>query len=425
MTEEIIDHRKIGITQELFFFSEHSPGSTFWLPNGTIIYNKLQQFIRDEYYKRGFQEVKSPIIAKSSLWKISSHWQVYKKNMFCFDCDNDVNEDDKDNNQVNEDDKDNNQINDDENMYAMSAMNCPKHCLIYQFHNRSYRELPLRFADFGSLHRNELRGALTGLTRTKCFAQDDAHVFCTQSQIKSEMKSCLEFLNTVYGIFGYHFDVKLSTRPDQYIGELAVWDLAEKQLAEVLNESGLKWEMALQDGAFYGPKIDIQLTDSLNRKHQCATIQLDFNLPERFKLEYVDEKGQSQRPVMIHRAIYGSFERFIAILLEHTNGKLPFWLNYHQVAILPITDKFNEYAHQVKNRLMEHKYYVDVDDSDLLLNKKVSNAQLKHYNYILVVGKNEQKNNTVSIRYRDNDVKKVVLIDDLISELVNNVKEFK
>jgi len=406
MTEENQDvplNIKIGQEQGLFFFNELSPGSAFWLPNGVRVYNKLQSFIRDEYYKRGFQEVITPIIAKEELWQISGHLDKYKSNIFCIE----------------------DGCGEDKEIYYMKPMQCPLACMLYKHQNISYRQLPLRLADFGDLHRNELRGSLKSLFRNKKFKQDDAHIYCTQSQIKSEMNNCLEFLNTVYGIFNYHFDVKLSTRPNEYIGDISVWDSAEKQLAEVLNESGLKWELDPQSGAFYGPKIDIQLTDSLGRKHQCATIQLDFNLPERFKLEYIDEKGQPQRPVMIHRAIYGSFERFIAILLEHTNGKLPFWLNYHQVAILPITDKFNDYAHQVKNRLMEYKYYVDVDDSDLQLGKKVSNAQLKHYNYILVVGQNEQKNNTVSIRYRDNDVKKVVSIDDLISELTQCVKDFK
>lgn len=394
---------KIGQEQELFFFNEFSPGSAFWLPNGVRVYNKLQTFIRDEYYKRGFQEVKTPIIAKEELWEISGHLSKYKDSMFCI-----------------EDGE-----GEDKEVYYMKPMQCPLHCMMYKHQHISYKQLPLRLADFGDLHRNELRGSLRSLFRNKKFAQDDAHVFCTAAQIKGEIKSCLAFLTDVYGIFGFQFEVALSTRPDKYIGDIKVWDDAEKQLADVLNESGFKWTVKEKDGAFYGNKIDIQLTDSLGRKHQCATIQLDFNLPECFKLEYIDDKGVPQRPVMIHRAIYGSFERFIAVLLEHTNGKLPFWLNYHQVVVIPITNAFDNYAHFVKQKLMEYKYYVDVDDSDLQLNKKISNAQLKHYNYILVVGKNEVNDNTVSIRYRDNNTKKTVKIDELLEELAQNVKEFK
>ena len=403
-----IDHRKIGIDQELFFFHELSPGSAFWLPNGTKIFNKLQNFIRDEYFKRGFQEVMSPILGKQELWEISGHWQKYKDDMFCLECNNDSDDSDK-------------------SQYAMKPMQCPLHCLMFKFRNRSYKELPLRFGDFGPLHRNEATGSLRGLLRGKKFCQDDAHIFCTYNQIKSEMQNALEFLTHVYSKFGFQFEVSLSTRPEEFIGEIEVWDKAEKELTEVLNDSGLQWSECKFGGAFYGPKIDIHLTDSLNRKHQCATIQLDFQLPskERFDLKYVDENGEYQTPVMIHRAIYGSFERFIAILCEHYNKKWPFWINPNQIAVLPISEKFLSYANHVKDELRKHKFYVDVDESSNTIPKKIRNAQDEQYNYILVVGQKEIDTNTVNVRYRDNDTKKMISIGELIVELDNNIIEFK
>jgi len=397
--EETIDHRKIGIEQELFFFSELSPGSAFWLPNGTRLFNVLQSFIRDEYFKRGFQEIMTPIVAKQDMWAISGHWDQYKENMFCFDC--------------------------DDTEYAISPMGCPKACLMFKHKVRSYRELPLRLADFGALHRNEASGSLTGLTRGRLFKQDDCHIFATQNQIKQEIKGALEFLTFVYSKFGFKFNVALSTRPEKFIGEIEVWDKAEKELAEVLDESGLEWAIDSQSGAFYGPKIDIQLTDSLGRKHQCGTIQLDFQLPLRFDLKYVDAHEGLQTPVIIHRAIYGSFERFIAILCEHYNSAWPFWLNPRQVQIVPVSEKFLDYANHVRNELRKHKFYVDVDESDNTVPKKVRAAQVAQYNYILVVGQKEVDAKTVNVRYRDTEDKKMVSIDDLVSELNKNLADFK
>ena len=403
-TSSEVDHRKIGIDHELFFLHEYSPGSAFWLPNGTKIYGKLMSFIRDEYIKRGFQEVQTPVIAKEELWEISGHAKEYKDDMFYLE-----------------------KNSDDSSQYAMKPMQCPLHCLMFKYRNRSYKELPLRLADFGSLHRNELSNTLRGLFRGKKFTQDDAHVFCTYDQIKSEMLNALDFLTFVYGKFGFEFTVGLSTRPDNFIGEIEVWDKAEKELTDVLNESELKWNIKEKDGAFYGPKIDIHLTDSLGRQHQCATIQLDFQLPSDkcFKLEYLDEKGELIRPVMIHRAIYGSFERFIAILCEHYNGKWPFWLNPKQIKVIPISEKHLDYANFVAEALRKGKCYVDVDITDNRIAKKISNAQLEFYNYMLVVGDKEANNNTVNVRYRDNDVKKLFTIDELIKELDQNVADFK
>ncbi|CAL1530765.1 unnamed protein product [Lymnaea stagnalis] len=289
------DHRKIGKEQELFFFHELSPGSCFFLPRGAHIYNTLINFIKSEYWKRGFTEVVSPNIYNSKLWEISGHWEHYAENMFSFDC--------------------------EKEKYALKPMNCPGHCLMFDHRVRSWRELPLRFADFGVLHRNEVSGALSGLTRVRRFQQDDAHIFCRRDQIKEEIMSCLEFLSSVYGKFHFTFHLKLSTRPDKFLGEKEVWDTAEKQLEETLNAFGHKWELNPGDGAFYGPKIDITINDALKRSHQCATIQLDFQLPERFNLTYMNDKQEKERPVIVHRAILGSVERMIAILCESFGGK--------------------------------------------------------------------------------------------------------
>jgi threonyl-tRNA synthetase len=326
------DHRKIGKEQELFFFSDYSPGSCFFLPHGMTIYNTLMAFLRQEYWKRGYQEVGSPNMFNSELWKISGHWQHYHEDMFTFDVEKDK--------------------------WALKPMNCPGHCLIFRHRERSYRELPIRMADFGILHRNEASGALSGLTRVRRFQQDDTHIFCTQDQITEEIAGLFDFLREVYGKFGFTFKLKLSTRPEGFLGDIETWDKAEAKLTEALNqftaEGGAKWELNPGDGAFYGPKIDITISDALKRDFQCATIQLDFQLPNQFRLEYMTSEVSSAkakeeatkpkeetqkpqepkdkvkdlpaeeaktipppqpgyaRPVMIHRAIYGSFERFIA-----------------------------------------------------------------------------------------------------------------
>ncbi|KAJ1838134.1 threonyl-tRNA synthetase, partial [Coemansia sp. RSA 2703] len=290
------DHRKIGQQQELFFFHELSPGSAFFLPHGARIYNTLVEFIRSMYRERGFEEVVTPNMFNVKLWEQSGHWANYQDAMFSLDV--------------------------EKEKFGLKPMNCPGHCLIFGQRDRSYRELPIRFADFGVLHRNEASGALSGLTRVRRFQQDDAHIFCTQEQVKSEITGVLEFLKDVYGIFGFTFELKLSTRPEKFLGEIEVWNRAEKQLEDALNEFGVKWTINPGDGAFYGPKIDITIRDALKRGHQCATIQLDFQLPVRFQLHYrapntKSEEADSelgsdfQRPVIIHRAILGSVERMI------------------------------------------------------------------------------------------------------------------
>ena len=351
------DHRKLGIEQELFFFHELSPGSCFFYPRGAHIYNKLVEFIRTEYWRRGFSEVVSPNIYNAKLWQTSGHWQHYADDMFRFEV--------------------------EKEKYGLKPMNCPGHCLIFDNRPRSWKELPLRFADFGVLHRNELSGALTGLVRVRRFQQDDAHIFCMPSQIKQEMRGALAFLKHVYTTFGFTYQLKLSTRPEKYLGEASVWDEAEKMMQESLDEAGLPWKLNPGDGAFYGPKIDITLMDALRRSHQCATIQLDFQLPIRFGLTYIDEKNEKSRPVIIHRAILGSVERMIAVLTESFGGKWPFWLSPRQVMMVPVGPPFKEYAQQVKTRLRDIGIQADVDvDDSNTMNKKVRNAQLAQYNFI-------------------------------------------
>uniref|UniRef100_A0A8C8DNM0 threonine--tRNA ligase n=1 Tax=Oryzias sinensis TaxID=183150 RepID=A0A8C8DNM0_9TELE len=334
------DHRKLGREQDLFFFHELSPGSCFFLPKGAFIYNTLIEFIRSEYRNRGFQEVVTPNIYNSKLWVTSGHWQHYSENMFSFEVEKET--------------------------FALKPMNCPGHCLVFDHRPRSWRELPLRMADFGVLHRNELSGALTGLTRVRRFQQDDAHIFCSMDQIEEEIKGCLHFLRAVYDVFGFTFKLNLSTRPEKFLGEPEMWDQAEKQLENSLNEFGEKWVLNPGDGAFYGPKIDIQIKDAIGRYHQCATIQLDFQLPIRFNLAYV---------------------RYL-------------------------------YAEKVKQEFHSNGFMADVDlDPSCTLNKKIRNAQLSQYNFILVVGEKEKTSNTVNVRTRDNKVHGECSVEECIQRL--------
>ena len=324
-------HKQIGNKLQLFIFDEISPGSCFFLPKGAKIYNNLIDFLRNCYKKLGYQEVITPNIYKKELWQTSGHWDKYKENMFQIQ-----------------------KLNNDEDIdteFSLKPMNCPGHCKMFKHLSASYRDLPIRWADFGVLHRNELSGALTGLTRVRRFQQDDAHIFCTLDQVEKEIEDYLYFLKKVYEHFGFSFGVELSTRPEKYIGDLDNWNKAEEILEKKIKAIP-NWKINKGDGAFYGPKIDVKIKDSLKREHQLGTIQLDFNLPERFNLQYRTEEDFEQ-PVLIHRAIFGSVERFIAILLEHTNGNLPFWLSPRQICIVPVANKYNEYANEIKSILLE------------------------------------------------------------------------
>ncbi|GIY74491.1 threonine--tRNA ligase 1, cytoplasmic [Caerostris darwini] len=391
------DHRKIGKEQELFFFHELSPGSCFFQPKGAHIYNELIAFIKDEYRKRGFQEVVSPNVYNSKLWETSGHWQHYADNMFSFEV--------------------------EKQTFALKPMNCPGHCLIFDHRPRSWRELPLRLADFGVLHRNEISGALTGLTRVRRFQQDDAHIFCTQEQITAEINGALDFLKHVYGVLGFTFQLKLSTRPENFLGEIEMWDNAEKQLAESLDAFGQPWSLNPGDGAFYGPKIDITITDALRRPHQCATIQLDFQLPIRFNLQYDSVSGEKKRPVIIHRAILGSVERMIAILTESFGGKWPFWLSPRQSIVVPVGPMFEEYAQKVCHEITSAGFICDMDvDQGDTMKKKIRNAQLEQYNFIFVVGEREKTSNTVNVRTRDDNA---VRGEFSIADVINKFKILK
>ncbi|KAI5171065.1 threonyl-tRNA synthetase [Nematocida sp. LUAm3] len=364
------NHRKIGSELDLFFFSPVSPGSCFFLPKGAFIYNALVSLMREEYRKKGFKEVLTPNIYTNDLWKTSGHWDKYKDDMFCFPADN--------------------------TKMALKPMNCPGHCVMFKHLSCSYRELPLRLADFGVLHRNEISGALTGLTRVRRFQQDDAHIFVAGTHVSEEILSALDFLKSIYTLLEFTYTVSLSTRPSNYMGEIEVWNRAEEQLKMALDQSKIPWTLNEGDGAFYGPKIDISVEDALKRKHQCGTIQLDFQMPKRFNLSFVNHEGKQEQPVMIHRAILGSVERMTGILLEHFKGKLPPWLNPNQVIIIPLTNNETKYAKSIAEQLSEVEASVDL--SECTLNKKILNAQKQRFSFILVVGPKDEKLQQVSIR---------------------------
>lgn len=402
------DHRIIGADQKLFMFNALSPGSCFFLPHGQRIYNKLLEFMKNEYYKRGYDEISTPVIAQKELWEISGHWEKYQDNMFKFDIRDDTNV-------VHDTKKSFNSADVDLHIHAICPMNCPKHCLVYKSELRSYRQLPIRYADFGVLHRNELKGALSGLTRVRKFSQDDAHIFCLPEQIEVELENCLNFLVEVYSKFGFEYSVELSTKPDNYIGSDDLWEKAENILHNLLSKRG-KYDIKSGDGAFYGPKIDIHLKDAIGRDFQCGTIQLDFNLPERFQLEYIDCNDEIQRPVILHRAIYGSLERFFAILVEHYNGIFPLWLSPRQIKVIPVSNKFSDYSNIIYGKLREKMFYVDIDLTDKNLKKKVRDAIVEKYNYIVVVGQKDVDNKTITIRDRDNH-KYITTIENFILKL--------
>lgn len=481
------NHRKIGGDQELFFFHEMSPGTAMWLPHGARIYNNVVNFIKEEYWKRGYSEVMSPNMYNSKLWMQSGHWDHYKDDMFTFEV--------------------------EKEQFALKPMNCPGHCLMFGHRTRSHRELPLRFADFGVLHRNEASGALSGLTRVRRFQQDDAHIFCREDQITSEIEGIFDLINTVYSLLGFTFKMKLSTRPEKFMGEIETWDMAEDQLKTALNNFGRPWEYNPGDGAFYGPKIDITISDCLDRDWECATIQLDFQGPQNFGLEYMapegiakeikpDAKAESKkipvdasaapstapvsapkvaevdpadpsaatvaapstelatngaekekapvrvikpltpgckRPVMIHRAVVGSVERFSGILMEHFAGKWPFWISPRQIMVIPVGVGYYAYANEVKAIFHENGMFVDVDTSGNTLKDKIRTAQLERYNftfgkfldnllnmtnliYFLVVGDVEMNKREVNIRNRDDtssqDRGKPVPLQEAIDKLI-------
>lgn len=393
------DHRKLGKRLDLFGFEEVSPGAPFFYPNGTVIYNALLAFIREEYRRRGYDEVITPLIYDKALWERSGHWEHYKDDMYMMQTKH--------------------------HTFSPKPMNCPSHCLIYNRTQYSYRDLPVRIADFASLHRNELSGTLTGLTRVTKFSQDDAHIFCTLEQVQSEIAACIDFCNHIYqDVFGMEYDhVELSTRPEKFLGDAKDWDKAEEALQAALESQNVDYVINEGDGAFYGPKIDFHIKDAIGRTWQTATIQLDFQLPGRFECEYVGEDNSKHQAVMIHRALLGSVERFMAVLIEHYAGKMPLWLAPQQVRILPITDRHTEYAGEVLFALQEAGVRAAVDERSESVSKKVREAQLDYVPYILVVGDNEQEAGTVTVRTRDGNVEDPSKTEDFIERVTSEITD--
>lgn len=387
------DHRKLGRELDLFDIFEQGPGFPFFLPKGMIIRNILEDFWREEHKKRGYQEIKTPIMLTKDLWVQSGHWDHYKENMYFT------------------------KIDDQE--FAIKPMNCPGSILVYKRKSHSYRELPERLCELGLVHRHELSGVLHGLMRVRCFTQDDAHIFMLPSQIKDEIKGVIDLIDYFYSVFGFKYHVELSTRPENSMGTDEQWNMAETALKEALEEVGINYKINEGDGAFYGPKIDFHLEDSLKRTWQCATIQLDFQMPERFDLYYIGEDGAKHRPVMLHRVVFGSIERFIAILTEHFAGAFPVWLAPIQIRVIPVSDNFNDYAAKISQTLKENGFRVEEDFRSETVGYKIRDAQLQKIPYMVIVGEKERRENTIAVR----DRKKGDLGSFTIDKFVSMVKE--
>lgn len=393
------DHRKLGKELDLFAIMDEGPGFPFFLPNGMVIRNELINYWCQVHRRYGYEEIKTPMILSRKLWETSGHWDHYKENMYFT------------------------QI--DEQDYAIKPMNCPGGMLVYKLHPHSYKELPIRAGELGLVHRHELSGALHGLFRVRCFTQDDAHIFMMPSQIRSEIKNVISLFDEVYATFGLKYHAELSTRPENSMGDDATWELATQGLRDALEDCGLDYVVNEGDGAFYGPKIDFHLTDSIGRTWQCGTIQLDMQLPERFELTYTGEDGLKHRPVMIHRVVYGSIERFIGILIENYAGAFPAWLAPCQVRILPITDKHVEYAKKLADKMFDLGLRVHLDDRNEKLGYKIREAQVQKVPYTLVVGDKEMEEGTVNVRRRGEGDIGAMPQDEFISMLQEEIKEKK
>jgi len=369
------DHRKLGKELGLFMFAEEGPGFPFFLPKGMTLKNTLIDYWREIHLREGYQEVSTPVILSRKLWETSGHWDHYKENMYTT-------------------------VIDDED-YAIKPMNCPGGMLVYKSQPRSYRDLPLRVGELGLVHRHEKSGQLHGLMRVRCFTQDDAHIFMTQDQITDEIKGVTRLINEVYSQFGFDYFVELSTRPEDSMGSDEDWEMATNGLRNALDEMGLKYIVNEGDGAFYGPKIDFHLRDSIGRTWQCGTIQLDFQLPQRFEAEYVAEDGTKKRPIMIHRVCFGSIGRFIGILIEHFAGKFPVWLAPVQVKVIPVSEKSMEYAQGVYDQLKAAGIRTELDRKDEKVGYKIRQAQLEKVPFMLVLGEKEAAEGKITVRSRD------------------------
>ena len=391
------DHRKIGRELGLYAFRDEAPGFPFYMPNGMVIRNTLIDYWRKIHRKWGYDEIMTPQIMKRTLWETSGHWDHYKDNMYTTVI--------------------------DEETYAIKPMNCPGSILVYSLEPHSYKELPLRYAELGNVHRHELSGALHGLFRVRAFTQDDAHILLAKDQIKDEVQRIAKLFDEVYSTFGLPYTIELSTMPDDHIGSVEDWDIATAALADAITEIGKTYEVNPGDGAFYGPKLDFHIEDSLGRTWQCGTIQLDYQLPGRFDLEYIGADGEKHTPVMIHRVVYGSIERFIGVITEHYAGAFPTWLAPNQVVVMPITDRVNEYAEKIKGILEDNDVRATTDLRNEKIGYKIREAQLKKTPYMLVVGDKEAEAGTVSVRTRGGIDLGAMPIDEFVDKICKEIRE--
>lgn len=391
------DHRKLGKQLDLFSFHEEGPGFPFFHPKGMILRNKLMDYERELFKEFGYVEIMTPVILSKKLWLQSGHWDHYKENMYFT------------------------QIDDED--YAIKPMNCPGGILFFKTQQRSYRDLPMRVGEFGLVHRHELKGALHGLFRVRCFTQDDAHIFMTQEQMKDEVIKCMAMYQKMYGVFGLEYHVELSTRPENSMGSDELWEISTNALREAIETAGVPYQINEGDGAFYGPKLDFHVQDSLGRTWQCGTIQMDMQLPERFDVNYIGEDGEKHRAVMLHRAGYGSLERFIGILIEHYAGAFPTWIAPVQAKIIPVTDKNLEYAKSVATAMSESDIRVEVEEANETLGYKIRKAQMEKVPYMIIVGDQEMKAHTISVRSRKNGDLGSQSLPMFVANLIREIKE--
>ncbi|MEF9919063.1 MAG: threonine--tRNA ligase, partial [Eubacterium sp.] len=390
------DHRKLGKDLDLFSMHEEGPGFPFFHPKGMVVRNELENFWREEHTKKGYKEIKTPVMLNSELWKRSGHWENYKENMYFSEI--------------------------DEQEFAIKPMNCPGGMLVYKTKQHSYRELPLRMGELGLVHRHELHGALHGLMRVRTFTQDDAHIFMTKDQIKDEVIGVINLADEFYNIFGFKYKVELSTKPAKAIGSDEDWAIATDGLREALEAKGIDYKLNPGDGAFYGPKIDFHLEDSIGRTWQCGTIQLDFQMPERFDLTYVGNDGEKHRPVIVHRTIFGSIERFMGILIEHFAGKFPLWLAPVQVELIPVADSHDVYSQEVAAKLEAVGIRVETDARDEKIGYRIREAQMQKVPYMLVIGDKEVESGRLTIRNRDTGEQEQLKIDEFKYRLIQEIK---
>lgn len=391
------DHRKIGKELDLFSFHEEGPGFPFFHPNGMIVRNELLNWWRGVLQERGYGEILTPMILNEELWHKSGHWDHYKENMYFTKID----------------DAD----------YAIKPMNCPGSTIVYRTNLHSYKEFPLRLSEFGLVHRHELSGALHGLFRVRSFTQDDAHIFCLPEQIEDEVFKMIDLADYLYSTFGFKYTLELSTRPDDYMGDLETWEMAEGALKAALEKRNMPYKINPGDGAFYGPKIDFHLQDAIGRDWQCGTIQLDMQMPVNFDLTYIDANNERKRPVMLHRAMFGSIERFLGILIEHFAGKFPLWMAPVQIEVIPVSEKTNEYAEKIYEELKNRGFRVEIDTRNSQMGAKIRDAQMRKINYMLILGEKERDNGSISVRTRNNENINDIKLDKFMDDLSEEIKE--